>query len=70
MFSFQFWHLSSDEEIAPLPQLAERAKKLRARNGEDAGREGEDLYAEWQGKLVGEQVHQSVRVDRPCLSLK
>lgn len=56
----QFWHLSSDEDITPLPALAERAKMLRARNGEDAGREGEDLYSEWKGKLVGEQVHQLV----------
>lgn len=58
----QFWHLSSDEPITPLPALSKRAAALRARTGETPAGAGDDddAYAEWADKLVGEQVQQCV----------
>lgn len=49
-----FWHLNSDFDLAPVPALAERAKKVREAQenlGRDEGRE-----AEYPPTKVGHQV--------------
>lgn len=43
-----FWHLSSDVELAPIPELKERADTLRGLNHEEA--------EEYPSMKVGEQV--------------
>jgi hypothetical protein len=49
---FQFFHLSSDQDISPIPALSSRARELRIRNGEAE----EDPYKEWYGKNAGDEV--------------
>ncbi|MBE3042539.1 hypothetical protein IMZ48_08160, partial [Candidatus Bathyarchaeota archaeon] len=49
-----FWHLSSDYDLVPMPELVERAKKVREEQvglGRDEGRE-----VEYVPMKVGEQV--------------
>lgn len=49
-----FWHLSSDFDLVPVPELVERAKKVREEQvglGRDEGREVEYLPMK-----VGDQV--------------
>lgn len=52
--STMFWHLNSDFDLAPVPELAERAKQLREEQeklGRDEGRKNE-----YPAMKVGEQV--------------
>jgi len=49
-----FWHLSSDFDLAPIPKLADEARRLRAEQfnlGKDEGRE-----VEYPPMKVGQQV--------------
>lgn len=49
-----FWHLSSDFDLKPVPELAEKARELRAERFNLGRDEGEEvLYPEMK---VGEQV--------------
>lgn len=53
-----FWHLSSDHDLVPVPELVEKAKKVREEQvalGRDEGRE-----VEYQPMKVGEQVQRYV----------
>ncbi|KAL1843526.1 hypothetical protein VTJ49DRAFT_1119 [Mycothermus thermophilus] len=49
-----FWHLSSDYDLAPLPELAERAKALRAEKQAQGRDEGDEV--EYPPIKVGDQV--------------
>lgn len=54
-----FWHLSSDFDLAPLPELAEKAKEVRAAQfnlGKDEGAE-----PEYPPLKVGEQVSNELK---------
>ncbi|CAG7853964.1 SubName: Full=Uncharacterized protein {ECO:0000313/EMBL:CCA67167.1} [Serendipita indica DSM 11827] len=48
-----FWHLSSDVDLEPIPELKERAETLRTLNGEDK--------EEYPKMKVGEQVQNELR---------
>jgi hypothetical protein len=63
-----FWHLSSDYDLAPIPALAEEARRVRAeqfRLGRDEGEE-----AEYPPIKVGEQVSKYVIVVLFCLGIQ
>jgi isopenicillin N synthase-like dioxygenase len=49
-----FWHLSSDFDLAPIPQLAERARRVRAEQFDLGRDEGEEV--EYPLMKVGKQV--------------
>lgn len=49
-----FWHLSSDFDLAPIPELAERAKQVRADQFNLGRDEGDEV--EYPAMKVGEQV--------------
>jgi isopenicillin N synthase-like dioxygenase len=49
-----FWHLSSDFDLAPLPELAERARALRAEKVAQGYDEGDEV--EYPPIKVGDQV--------------
>ncbi|KEZ42685.1 hypothetical protein SAPIO_CDS5941 [Scedosporium apiospermum] len=54
-----FWHLSSDFDLVPIPQLSEKAKEIRAQQlqiGRDEGKEVEYLPMK-----VGKQVQNELR---------
>lgn len=49
-----FWHLSSDFDLTPIPELADRAKQLRLEQMNLGRDEGEE--AEYPAMKVGQQV--------------
>lgn len=54
-----FWHLGSDFDLVPVPELAEKARKLRtlqSKAGKDEGQE-----TEYPAMKVGHQVQRYVR---------
>ncbi|KAK7418026.1 hypothetical protein QQX98_004165 [Neonectria punicea] len=54
-----FWHLGSDFDLAPIPELAERARQLRAlqvENGKDEGQE-----TGYPAMKVGHQVQEELK---------
>ncbi|KAJ9144753.1 Clavaminate synthase-like protein [Coniochaeta hoffmannii] len=54
-----FWHLSSDFDLAPIPELADEARRLRAEQfnlGKDEGRE-----VEYPPMKVGQQVQSELK---------
>lgn len=53
-----FWHLSSDYDLAPIPALAERARRVRAEQFNLGRDEGEEV--EYPPVKVGEQVQKYV----------
>lgn len=59
-----FWHLSSDYDLVPVPELAERAKAVRAQQFNLGKDEGDEV--EYPPMKVGEQVQRSVSL---CFSL-
>lgn len=56
-----FWHLSSDEELKPVPALAERARVVRAEQFNLGKDEGEEV--QYPPMKVGEQVQEYVSPD-------
>ncbi|KAF4921857.1 hypothetical protein CGCVW01_v005713 [Colletotrichum viniferum] len=54
-----FWHLSSDVELSPIPQLAEQAKQVRAQQFNLGRDEGEEVR--YEQMKVGEQVQQELK---------
>ncbi|KAK2735548.1 isopenicillin n synthase and related dioxygenase [Colletotrichum kahawae] len=54
-----FWHLSSDVELSPIPQLAEQAKQVRAEQFNLGRDEGEEVR--YEQMKVGEQVQQELK---------
>ncbi|KAL2170721.1 hypothetical protein VTG60DRAFT_4469 [Thermothelomyces hinnuleus] len=54
-----FWHLSSDYELVPIPELAERAKLVRAQQFDLGKDEGEEI--EYPPMKVGEQVQNELK---------
>ncbi|KAK5659595.1 hypothetical protein OQA88_798 [Cercophora sp. LCS_1] len=53
-----FWHLSSDFDLAPIPELVDKAKELRAENFNLGRDEGDEV--EYPPMKVGEQVQRYV----------
>ena len=51
-----FWHLNSDHDLTPLPELVEKAQKVRADQFNIGRDEGEE--AEYRPMKVGEQVQE------------
>lgn len=49
-----FWHLSSDFDLAPIPSLAEEARRARAKQLNLGKDEGEEV--EYPAMKVGQQV--------------
>ncbi|KAM7219068.1 hypothetical protein V8F06_005506 [Rhypophila decipiens] len=54
-----FWHLSSDYDLVPIPQVAEQAKALRAEQFNLGKDEGEEV--EYPPMKVGEQVQSELK---------
>ncbi|KAL2123551.1 hypothetical protein VTJ04DRAFT_4006 [Mycothermus thermophilus] len=54
-----FWHLSSDFDLAPLPELAERARALRAEKVAQGYDEGDEV--EYPPIKVGDQVSNELK---------
>ncbi|KFA47555.1 hypothetical protein S40293_02130 [Stachybotrys chartarum IBT 40293] len=54
-----FWHLSSDFDLAPIPELAERAKQVRADQFNLGRDEGDEV--EYPAMKVGEQVQSELK---------
>ncbi|KAL2161769.1 hypothetical protein VTH06DRAFT_7553 [Thermothelomyces fergusii] len=54
-----FWHLSSDYDLVPIPELAERAKLVRAQQFDLGRDEGEEV--EYAPMKVGEQVQNELK---------
>ncbi|KAI5865214.1 Clavaminate synthase-like protein [Durotheca rogersii] len=54
-----FWHLSSDYDLAPIPELAARARDLRAARSGVGRDEGDDF--EYPPMKVGEQVQSELK---------
>ncbi|KAL2015366.1 hypothetical protein VTK56DRAFT_5763 [Thermocarpiscus australiensis] len=54
-----FWHLSSDYDLAPIPALAERARRLRVEQLNLGRDEGEEV--EYPPVKVGEQVQNELK---------
>ncbi|KAK4235598.1 hypothetical protein C8A03DRAFT_17678 [Achaetomium macrosporum] len=54
-----FWHLSSDYDLAPIPALAEQARRLRAEQFNLGRDEGEEL--QYPPVKVGEQVSNELK---------
>ncbi|KAL2187793.1 Clavaminate synthase-like protein [Thermothelomyces heterothallicus CBS 203.75] len=54
-----FWHLSSDYDLVPIPELAERAKLVRAQQFDLGKDEGEEI--EYPPMKVGEQVQNELK---------
>ncbi|KAK4109318.1 Clavaminate synthase-like protein [Canariomyces notabilis] len=54
-----FWHLSSDYDLAPIPALAEEARRVRAEQFQLGRDEGEE--AEYPPIKVGEQVSNELK---------
>ncbi|KAL2177424.1 uncharacterized protein P884DRAFT_223936 [Thermothelomyces heterothallicus CBS 202.75] len=54
-----FWHLSSDYDLVPIPELAERAKLVRAQQFDLGKDEGEEV--EYPPMKVGEQVQNELK---------
>ncbi|KAL2150495.1 hypothetical protein VTH82DRAFT_7058 [Thermothelomyces myriococcoides] len=54
-----FWHLSSDYDLVPIPELAERAKLVRAQQFDLGRDEGEEV--EYPPMKVGEQVQNELK---------
>lgn len=53
-----FWHLSSDFDLVPLPELAEKAKRVRAEQAQLGRDEGEEVV--YPPLKVGKQVERCV----------
>lgn len=53
-----FWHLNSDHDLVPIPELAEKAKAVRAEQFNLGKDEGEEV--EYPAMKVGEQVQRYV----------
>ncbi|KAL2194735.1 hypothetical protein P885DRAFT_42489 [Corynascus similis CBS 632.67] len=54
-----FWHLSSDYDLVPVPELAERAKAVRAQQFNLGKDEGDEV--EYPPMKVGEQVQSELK---------
>ncbi|KAK4246927.1 hypothetical protein C7999DRAFT_41728 [Corynascus novoguineensis] len=54
-----FWHLSSDYDLVPVPELAERAKAVRAQQFNLGKNEGDEV--EYPPMKVGEQVQSELK---------
>lgn len=54
-----FWHLNSDFDIAPIPRLAEQARKLRTVQSELGRDEGQE--SEYPAMMVGQQVQEELK---------
>ncbi|KAL2256735.1 hypothetical protein VTK26DRAFT_1196 [Humicola hyalothermophila] len=54
-----FWHLSSDEDLAPIPALAERARLVRAEQLSLGKDEGEEVH--YPPMKVGQQVQEELK---------
>ncbi|KAL2755444.1 hypothetical protein ACRALDRAFT_1033207 [Sodiomyces alcalophilus JCM 7366] len=54
-----FWHLSSDYDLAPVPQLAERARQVRAQQFNLGKDEGEEV--DYLPMKVGHQVQEELK---------
>ena len=54
-----FWHLSSDFDLSPIPELADKAKEVRAQQFNLGKDEGEEV--EYPPLKVGEQVSNELK---------
>lgn len=54
-----FWHLSSDFDLAPIPELVEQARKVRAEQAQLGRDEGGEI--EYASMKVGKQVESELR---------